>query len=127
MTLLRAAGDFQNKSIVEYATVKVDVLSRFLPSNLRDPGYSDEDMVRGLYVSPAGRLTWKELYLNSTELAEKFVECLHVQFEGRTYAKAYSLRVEVQTTTQTVTATKGKAKHSPLVAAFIETASLASG
>lgn len=122
MTLLRAAGDFQNKSVVEYATVKVDVLSRYLPVNLRDPGYGADDIVRGLYVSPTGRLTWKELYLDSKELAEKFADCLRVQFQGRPYAGHYSLRVEVLTTTKTVTATKGKARHSSLVEAFIETA-----
>ena len=48
-----------------------------LPSNMINPHYRDEDVVQGLYPSPAGRLSYKVLYLNSVELAASFVDHLH--------------------------------------------------
>jgi len=115
---LRSAGDFPNKSVVEYATVRVEIPHRLVPSNLQNPHYRDEDIVAGLYASPTGRLSYKTLYLDSIELAELFAAHLRQAFQGRPYANEYALKVEVITTTQKVTATKGKAKHS---AAVIET------
>ncbi|MFK8400040.1 hypothetical protein M2D07_016175 [Pseudomonas sp. BGr12] len=113
---LRSAGDFPNKSVVEYATVRVEIPHRLVPSNLRNPHYRDEDIVAGLYASPTGRLSYKTLYLDSIELAERFAEYLHQTFQSRPYANEYALKVEVITTTQKVTATRGKAKHSAAVA-----------
>lgn len=115
MQLLREAGDFPNKSVVEYATVRAEIPHRFVPSNLQNPHYRDEDIVQGLYVSPTGRLSYKTLYLNSVELAEQFIAHLHSVFKSRPYAKNYALKLEVITTTQKVTATKGKVKHSAQV------------
>tara|TARA_R110000868_G_scaffold234868_3_gene488542 strand:- start:552 stop:947 length:396 start_codon:yes stop_codon:yes gene_type:complete len=115
MKLLREAGDFQNKSTVEYATIKVEIPHKLIPSNMINPHYRDEDIVQGLYPSPTGRLSYKTLYLNSLELAESFVEYLHSLFKNRPYANSYNLKIEVKTTTEKVTATKGKAKHSAQV------------
>jgi hypothetical protein len=115
MKLLREAGDFPNKSTVEYATIKVEIPHKLIPSNMINPHYRDEDIVQGLYPSPTGRLSYKVLYLNSVELAESLVEHLHYLFKSRPYGNSYSLKIEVKTTTEKVTATKGKAKHSALV------------
>jgi hypothetical protein len=116
---LRSAGDFPNKSAVEYATIRVEIPHRLIPSNLRNPHYRDEDIVVGLYASPTGRLSYKTLYLDSIELAERFAAHLHQVFQSRPYASEYALKVEVITTTQKVTATKGKAKHSAAVAEML--------
>ncbi|MFK1507199.1 hypothetical protein ACIUZ9_21870 [Pseudomonas aeruginosa] len=113
---LRSAGNFPNKSAVEYATIWVEIPHRLAPSNLQNPHYRDEDIVTGLYATPTGRLSYKTLYLDSVELAERFVAHLHQAFQRRPYANEYSLKVEVITTTQKVTATKGRAKHSAAVA-----------
>lgn len=113
---LRSAGDFPNKSVVEYATIWVEIPHRLIPSNFRSPHYQDEDIVAGLYTSPTGRLSYRPLYLDSIELAEHFAAHLHQFFQNRPYANEYALKVEVVTTTQKVTATKGKAKHSAAVA-----------
>ncbi|WP_246228248.1 hypothetical protein [Pseudomonas nitroreducens] len=113
---LRSAGDFPNKSAVEYATIRVRIPHRLIPSNLQNPHYRDDDIVDGLYATPTGRLSYKTLYLDSVELAERYVAYLHQAFQRRPYASNYSLHVEVVTTTQKVTATKGRAKHSAAVA-----------
>jgi len=123
MKLLREAGDFPNKSAVEYATIRVDMPCKLVPSNLKGEGYDDNDNVSGLYVSPTGRLTYKTLYLNSVELAEQFIQYLHALFKNRPYAQHYVLRLEVTTTSQKVTATKGKLKHSAQVAEVLSGAS----
>lgn len=115
MKPLREAGDFPNKSSVEYATIKVEIPHKLIPSNLRNPHYRDDDIVQGLYVSPTGRLSYKILYLNSVELAEQFMGHLHSLFKNRPYANNYNLELEVKTTTQKVTVTKGKVKHSAQV------------
>lgn len=115
MKLLREAGDFPNNSIVEYATIKVEIPHKLLPSNMINPHHGDEEIVQGLYPSSTGRLSYKTLYLNSIELAENFVEYLHSLFKNRPYANSYNLKIEVKTTTEKVTATKGKAKHSAQV------------
>ncbi|MFI8382997.1 hypothetical protein [Pseudomonas sp. NPDC079086] len=115
MKLLREAGDFPNKSVVEYATIKVEIPHKLIPSNMINPHYEDDDIVQGLYPSTTGRLSYKTLYLNSAELAENYMEYLHSLFKGRPYANSYNLKVEVKTTTEKVTATKGKAKHSAQV------------
>jgi hypothetical protein len=119
MKLLRQAGEFSNKASVEFATIKVEIPHRLIPSNMTNPFYSDDDTVQGLYVTPTGRLTYKTLYLNSVELAERFTEHLHKIFAVRPYSSEYRLVMTVQTTTMTVTATKGKAKHSALVAELL--------
>ncbi|MDG9929051.1 MULTISPECIES: hypothetical protein [unclassified Pseudomonas] len=117
---LRSAGDFPNKSVVEYATVRVEIPHRLIPSNLSNPHYRDEDIVAGLYASPTGRLSYKTLYLDSVELAERFVAYLRQLFQNRPYAHDFALKIEVITTTQKVTATKGRAKHSAAVAETLQ-------
>lgn len=112
---LRSAGDFKNKATVEYAAVLIEIPSRLMPVNMQNPHYEDDDVVRGLYASPTGRLTFQILYLDSVELAEQFVAHLTRLFKNRPYRNEFAIKVEVVTTTQTVTATKGKLKHSALV------------
>lgn len=114
-TKLRNAGDFKNKSVVEYATIRVEMPSRLVPLNLRDGHYRDDDVVKGLYSTPTGRLSYKTLYLDSRELAEQFAEYLTRLFRSRIYSDDFEIKLEVLTTTQTVTATKGKIKHSAIV------------
>ncbi|MEO8644941.1 hypothetical protein [Pseudomonas sp.] len=116
MNDLRKAGDFPNKAVVEYATVKVEMPHRLIPINLRNEFYEDEDLVKGLYVSPTGRLTYKTLYLDSEALAHRFASKLVDIFKSRPYRDHYKLAVTVECTTMTVTATKGKIKHSASVA-----------
>jgi len=113
--IMRSAGDFKNKSAVEYATVKVEIPSRLAPANMQDPQYEPDDTIQSVYASPTGRLTFKTLYLDSVELAEQFVAHLTHQFKNRPYRNEFAIKIEVVTTTQTVTATNGKLKHSALV------------
>lgn len=113
--IMRSAGDFNDKSAVEYATVKVEIPSRLAPANMHDSHYEPDDNIQSVYASPTGRLTSKPLYLDSVELAEQFVAHLTHLFKNRTYRNEFAIKVEVVTTTQTVTATKGKLKHSALV------------
>ncbi|RMV90754.1 hypothetical protein [Pseudomonas coronafaciens] len=119
MSALRKAGDFPNKSVVEYATIKVEIPHRLVPINLRNEHYEDEDLVQGLSVSPTGRLSYKTLYLDSKELAEKLAERLADLFKNRPYRDHYKLAVSVECSTMTATATKGKIKHSYQVASYL--------
>lgn len=64
-TKLRNAGDFKNKSVVEYATIRVELLHRLVPSNLQDGHYRNDDIVKGLYATPTGPLA------NDSELEAK--------------------------------------------------------
>lgn len=112
---LRSQGDFANMRTVEYATVLVDLPHGLLPTNLQNPHYEDDDLVAGLYVSPAGRLTYTALYLDDLGLAQHFAAHIDNVFSARQYAGKYALRVETATTTQTVTATKLRVKHSAAV------------
>lgn len=114
-TKIRNAGDFKNKSVVEYATIRVELPHRLVPSNLQDAHYQNDDIVKGLYATPTGRLSYQTLYLDSRELAERFATYLNRLFQNRPYAAEFELKLEILTTTQTVTATKGKIKHSALV------------
>lgn len=116
---LRSQGDFPNKRVVEYATVLVDLASRLLPQNLQNSYCEPEDIVAGLYASAAGRLTYKALYLDDLALAHAFAEHLDKVFQDRRYAGQYTLRVEVVKTTQTVTATKIRARCSAAVRAVL--------
>ena len=113
---MRKAGDFANNRIVEYATIKVEIPHMLIPKNLQGDHYEDQDIVQGLYVSPTGRLTYKTLYLDNEALAHRFVQRLQWLFKSRPYHDNYKLFVSVEKTTMTVTATKGKAKHSAIVA-----------
>ncbi|WPO97508.1 hypothetical protein SFA35_12555 [Pseudomonas sp. HR96] len=106
---LRSPGDFANKRTVEYATILVDLPHKPLPANLRNPGYEDDDLVAGLYVSPAGRLTYSTLYLDDLTLAHQYAAYVDQVFSERRYAGLYALRVEIAATTMTVTATKMRA------------------
>lgn len=121
MKLLRQAGDYPNKSVVEYATVEVRIPNELLPSNLQHTGQAGETPIT-LSVSPSGRLTNKTLYLNSVELTERFAAHLANLFDSRKYAGHYELRVCVMTTTKTTTATKGKVEHSARVAEVLASA-----
>lgn len=119
-TLLRSAGDFPNKSAVEYATILIDVQEDKVPVNLLPEGHSGcladgPGYVGHFYPSPTGRLMNKELFLDSVELAERFCDWLRAAFTGRPYADGYRMAVEVRTTTSKVTATKGRMKHSAAV------------
>lgn len=112
---LRSQGDFANKRTVEYATILVDLPHKSLPANLSNPGYEDDDLVAGLYVSPSGRLTYATLYLDDFALALEYAAYVNQVFSARRYAGLYALRVELATTTMTVTATKMRARCSAAV------------
>lgn len=116
MSDLRTTGDLPSKTVVEYATIKVEIPHRLIPANLRQEFYESEDIVKGLYVSPTGRLTYKTLYLESEALAHKFAAQLAVIFRGRPYRDHYKLSVSVERTTKVVTATNGTIHHSAVVA-----------
>jgi hypothetical protein len=119
MTALRKAGDFPNTAIVEYATVQVEIPHKLIPVNLRNEFYEDDDPVKDLFVSPTGRLSYKRLYLDSEILAQQFAASLVELFKNRPYRDHYKMAVTVERTTMTVTATKGKIKHSALVASYL--------
>lgn len=116
---LRQAGDFPNDRVVEFATVKVELKHQYLPRGLQSEYYENDDLVAGLYETPSGRLTYKILYLDSVALADAFIQRLHQIFRSRDYAEHYVLKRDVLTTTQTVTATRGREKHSKQVEAFL--------
>ena len=110
--MLRSAGDFPNKTVVEYATVAAKLLHRDLPSNLQDKHCTDESMV-SLSFSPTGRLTYKELFLDSVELANAFAEHLKTLVDKRSYNVEIS--VSVQTSTWTKRTTAKRKEHSEIV------------
>lgn len=110
--MLRSAGDFPNKTVVEYATVAAKLLHRDLPSNLQDKHCTDESMV-SLSFSPTGRLTYKELFLDSIELANAFAEHLKTLVDKRSYNVEIS--VSVQTSTWTKRTTAKRKEHSEIV------------
>lgn len=82
---------------------------------MHDPHYEPDDTIQSVYASPTGRLTFKTLYLDSVELAQQFAAHLAHLFKNRPYRNDFAIKIKVVTTTQTVTATKGKLKHSALV------------
>lgn len=124
---LRSPGDFANKHTVEYATILVDLPHKLLPANLRNNGYEDDDLVAGLYVSPSGRLTYSTLYLDDLALAHQFAAYVDQVFSERRYVGLYALRVELATTTITVTATKMRARCSATVRKVLSIATDADG
>lgn len=113
---LRKAGDFKNKASVEYATIQIEMPAEFVPSNLMydHPGW-EKGPIKGLSVTPTGRLTWKSLYLDSEELAFAFREYLYGLFENRKYAHDCTITVKVSSSTETKTVTKYKERHSAAV------------
>jgi hypothetical protein len=116
LTKLSEAGEFKNLSAVEYATIRIAIPRGYLPTNLKiDHWGPDDEMVKCLYPSPSGRLSWKELYLDDDDLAYQFREYLHEIFESRKYCDNYTLNVEIKTSTSTKTVTKLKLKHSAQV------------
>jgi len=113
---LRQSGDFPNNRVVEYATINITIPDRLLPNNLKEPHWAiDDDSFITLSISPTGRLTHKEIVLESTELAEQFVEHLKNKLKGRSYGNHYKILVTVKTDTRTKTITKQKLQHSELV------------
>lgn len=120
MRLLRKAGDFANRSVVEYATIRVQIPNAKLSSHLKDYHWEvkPESLV-SLSVSPKGRLTHKELVLESVELAEQLIKVLHKKFQHREYRDCYKLKVTVRTSTATKMTTKRKIKHSAEVKTFL--------
>ncbi|MBT0587963.1 hypothetical protein [Alteromonas oceanisediminis] len=115
--ILRSAGDFPNKSVVEYATVVVKLRMRDIPESLQNE-HCHEDSIVHLFLSSNLRLTFKEMYLDSKELAQKFKEFADIKLKKRTYtAKTF---VEVRTSTRKITTTAMRAKHSIAVRALLE-------
>jgi len=114
--LLRKAGDFKNNFVVEYATIEIIIPNVFLPKNLQCLSWDcEDDTLIKLSVSPTGRLTNKNLYLESLELTEKFVIYLRKLFLTRSYADKYKINLIVSTTTKVKTTTKKKDQHSQKV------------
>jgi hypothetical protein len=113
MATLRIAGDFNKKSVVEFATIEISARRGDLPTNLRMNIAGDpNELVTGLYPSPTGRITWQQLCLDSEELAYAFREHLRCLFEQRRYSDGYRLTVAIETSTETKTVTKLKLRHS---------------
>ena len=110
--MLRSAGDFPNRTVVEYATIYAKVMHKDLPKNLQDHHYADESMV-SLCFSPTGRLTYKELCLDSVELADAFAEHLKSLVAKRSYNVEIS--VLVQTSTWTKRTRAKRKEHSEMV------------
>ncbi len=77
MELLRQAGDFPNRSVVEYATVDVIIPNGRLPDSLIEPRESLSTKVRLSVTTTKCRLTYGELVLESEDLAKQFVGHLH--------------------------------------------------
>ncbi|WP_318482543.1 hypothetical protein [Photobacterium leiognathi] len=118
--MLRGAGDFKNRTVVEYATLDVHIKNRLLPVNLRHAHYeSDADFVVTLGVSPTGRLTNKGVYLDSVELAEEFAEHLTSVFDKRKYKSNYEIKVVVRKSTCTKTVTRHKIADSQKVREYL--------
>lgn len=113
---LRQAGEFKNKASVEYATIQIEMPQEYVPSNLMyGHPHWETGPVKGLSISPTGRLTWKKLYLDSEELAYAFREYLFGLFEGRKYADHFTITVKVSSSIETKTVTKYKERHSAAV------------
>ncbi len=58
--LLRKLGDFPNRGVVEYATLRVRIKNSLLPQNLRSYHWEhDDNSMITVGVSPVGRLRGK--------------------------------------------------------------------
>ncbi len=120
MSLLREAGGFPNRSVVEYATIKVRLPHGALPTNLQEHGHCvADDEIATVYVSPKGRLTHTPTYLNQQTLADAFCAHLRRVFTKRSYSHCYIMEVEIGTSTWTKRITKAKEKDSAAVKAVL--------
>lgn len=118
--MLREAGDFNNTSIVEYATIEVVVPNAFLPKNLRVLSWDcGDDTLIKLSVSPTGRLTNKYIHLDSLELAQTFAIYIRELFLARSYSDNYQLDIIVLRSSKTKMTTKKKYQHSQKVKEFL--------
>lgn len=120
MKLLKEAGDFPNRHIVEYSTISVSIPNKFLPVNLKSYDFGSEDnTLIFLGVSSTGRLSNKFLYLNSVELAEKFVEHLKLKFRNRSYKNSFVFKVSVLTVSSPKLVTRYKIRDSEKVLSLL--------
>lgn len=118
--MLRKAGDFPNKTIVEYATITVKLPNYALPKNLQllDGGQCENSVIY-VGVSPRGRLSRVGCCIESLELAEQFAERIKGIFEKRSYKDLYTLDIEVLTSSCTKMTTKYKQRDSDAIRAFL--------
>ncbi len=120
MKLLRQAGDFGNSSVVEYATINITIPNEYLPENLQHNNWDvNDDTLITLSVSPSGRLSKKQLYLNSIELVNSFFVYLESIFTKRSYKDNYKMEIVVDTSTWMKRVTKAKDEHSEKVLALL--------
>jgi len=114
--MLRKAGDFPNKSVVEFATIIVSMPNAMLPLNVKYEHWDiDDETIVAVSVGPSGKLSYKLIILESIELAEEFVNFLKIKFEKREYKGTYNIEVKVDSSTSTKTITKLKENHSESV------------
>ncbi|NOJ25724.1 hypothetical protein [Vibrio coralliilyticus] len=114
--MLRKAGDFPNRDVVEYATLVVQIPNSALPINLQEfEWWADEGTMIELSVSPNGRLRGKACYIESIELAEAFEQHIRKLFSNRPYKELYKLKIEVRTSTRNKTVTRWKSQDSKAI------------
>lgn len=114
--MLRKAGDFPNRDIVEYATLVVQMPNCALPINLQEyEWWADDNSMITLSVSPNGRLRGKECYIESVELAEAFEQHIRKVFSKRPYKELYKLKIEVRTSSRNKTVTRWKEQDSKAI------------
>lgn len=76
----------------EYITIVVKLPNGLIPKNLRESTVG-ADSTRSIGVSPNGRLRYRDLYLDSPELANEFIEYLHHLFSKRKYKDDYTIEI----------------------------------
>lgn len=114
--MLRKAGDFPNRDVVEYATIVIEIPNCALPINLQEfEWWADEGTMIKLSVSPNGRLRNKACYIESVELAEAFVDHIRKLFSKRPYKELYKIEINVHTSSRNKTITRWKEKDSAAI------------
>jgi hypothetical protein len=86
LNIKKEVRNFPDGNHVEYATILIDLAYKFIPSIIReeDSTCNEDEIIKGLYVTPTGRITWHTLYLNNRQLAENLVKHLNVIFKKDT-------------------------------------------
>jgi hypothetical protein len=81
----------------EYATILISIPDRLMPKNLQgtDHFWKGHGALQTVSVSPTGRLTNKQLMIESIELANRFSVYLKEKFKDRSYGNECKIKVTV--------------------------------
>ena len=101
----------------EYATILISIPDRLMPKNLQgtDHFWKGHGVLETVSVSLTGRLTNKQIMIESKELAERFSVYLKGKFQGRPYGDECKIKVTIVSDTKYKTIARKKLKHTQLI------------